>query len=113
YEFRYKPADPVRTLTFVAPHPRRVDLLLLFLLLGSPPRERYSQKLLARCLTAPALAAPLFSRYPFPTAPPQQLRLAFYRYRFTDGATRRQEGTWWMRELLGRSRPLTAGDFGR
>ncbi|TMA88654.1 MAG: DUF393 domain-containing protein [Deltaproteobacteria bacterium] len=113
YEFRYKPGDPERPPAFVAPHQPRVDFQLWFLLLGGPPRERYFQNLLARCLTAPAVVAPLFSRDPFPTDPPQELRLAFYRYRFTDGAARRREGTWWVRELLGRSRPLTAGDFGR
>jgi len=113
YEFRYKPGDPDRPPPFVAPHQPRVDFQLWFLLLGGPPRERYFQNLLARCLTAPAVVVPLFSRDPFPTVPPHQLRLAFYRYRFTDPATRRQDGTWWTREPLGHSRPFTAGDFGR
>jgi len=113
YEFRYKPGDPDRPPPFVAPHQPRVDFQLWFLLLGGPPRDRYFHNLLARCLTAPAVVAPLFSRDPFPTVPPHQLRLAFYRYRFTDPATRRQDGTWWIREPLGYSRPLTAGDFGR
>jgi hypothetical protein len=113
YEFRYKPGDPARPPPFVAPHQPRVDFQLWFLLLGGPPRDRYFQNLLARCLTDPPVVAPLFSRDPFPTGPPQQLRLVFYQYRFTDGATRRQDGAWWRRELLGYSRPLTARDLGR
>ncbi|TMA55886.1 MAG: lipase maturation factor family protein [Deltaproteobacteria bacterium] len=58
----------------------------------------------------PALV-PLFARDPFPQTPPQRLRVAFYRYRFTDVATRRATGAWWSRELLGYSRPLAAKDL--
>ena len=42
---------------------------------------------------------------------PKLLRVAFYRYRFTDFATRRATGAWWDRELLGYSRPLRASDL--
>src|SRR6266704_1571300 len=93
---------------FVPPHQPRVDFQLWFLLLGPRPGARYFDALLARLLTAPEVVAPLFARDPFPAPPPRFVRVAIYRYRFTDVATRRATGAWWQRELEGRSRPLDA-----
>ena len=59
-------------------------------------------------MTAPQVVAPLFVRDPFPSTPPRFLRVAVYRYRFTDAATRRATGAWWQRELEGYSRPTSA-----
>ncbi len=108
YEFRYKPGDPERPPPFVAPHQPRVDFQLWFLLLGPRPGARYFDRLLARLLTAPEVVAPLFARDPFPVTPPRLVRVAIYRYRFTDAPTRRATGAWWQRELEGYSRPLSA-----
>ena len=106
YEFRYKPGDPDRPPPFVAPHQPRVDFQLWFLLLGGPPRARYFTTLLDRLLHQPRAVASLFSRDPFPDSPPQFLRVQFYRYTFTDTATRRATGAWWNRELLGTSQVI-------
>lgn len=112
YEFRYKPGDPLRAPPFVAPHQPRVDFQLWFLLLhGRQPRDRYFQNLLGRLFHAPDAVAGLFSHNPFPDAPPRFIRLAFYRYRFTDWATRRATGAWWQRELLRYSDTLSAASF--
>jgi hypothetical protein len=43
----------------------------------------------------------LFARNPFPNGPPQKVRAVISQYWFTDRATKRKEGTWWRRELLG------------
>jgi predicted DCC family thiol-disulfide oxidoreductase YuxK len=113
YEFRYKPGDVDRPPPFVAPHQPRVDFQLWFLLLGGrPPRALYFNNLLARMFQDPHAVAPLFSRDPFPDAPPRLIRLVFYRYRFTDWATRRASGAWWQRELLGYSKLMAAASFG-
>jgi len=113
YEFRYKPGDVDRAPPFAAPHQPRVDFQLWFLLLrGRQPVDPYFNNLLARLFQAPHAVAPLFSRDPFPDAPPRFIRLVFYRYRFTDWATRRATGAWWQRALLGYSRPMTAASFG-
>ncbi len=112
YEFRYKPGDVDRPPPFVAPHQPRVDFQLWFLLLGGrPPRALYFNNLLARLFQAPPVVAPLFARDPFPDVPPKFIRLAFYRYHFTDWYTRRTTGAWWQRELLGYSKPVTADTF--
>ncbi len=106
YEFRWKPGDPQRAPAFVAPHQPRVDFQLWFLLLGHRHGDRYFQTLLVRLLTDPPVVASLFSDDPFPTTPPRRLRIAFYRYRFTDRATRAATGAWWTRDLEGYSRVL-------
>jgi len=54
----------------------------------------------------------LFARDPFSETPPKFLRVALYRYRFTDAATRRASGDWWSRELVGTSQSLTAPPAG-
>ncbi len=108
YEFRYKPGDPARPPPFVAPHQPRVDFQLWFLLLGPRPGARYFDTLLARLLKTPEVAAPLFARDPFPSTPPRFVRVAVYRYRFTDAATRRATGAWWRRDLEGYSRPTSS-----
>ena len=104
YEFRYKPGDPDRAPPFVAPHQPRVDFLMWFLTLGG--RATYFERLLELLRTNPRAVAPLFVRDPFPDSAPDEIRLAIYRYRFTDLATRRATGAWWSRELLGYSRPV-------
>ena len=108
YEFRYKPGDPERAPPFVAPHQPRVDFQLWFLLLGSHG-ARYFDTLLKRLLESPGAVAPLFAHDPFPVSPPALVRVAIYRYRFTDLATRRSTGAWWSRTLEGYSRPLVSG----
>jgi len=113
YEFRYKPGDPDRAPPFVAPHQPRLDFQLWFLLLGGPPRARYFNTLLERLLIEPTAVAPLFARDPFPLTPPRALRLAFYRYTFTDIATRRASGAWWHRERLGYSTSIDAAALRR
>ena len=112
YEFRYKPGDPDRAPAFVAPHQPRVDFQLWFLLLGGRASAPYFDTLLARLLEAPSVVAPLFARDPFPQRPPAFVRLAVYRYRFTDAATRRKTGAWWSRELLGHTQPRSAHGAG-
>jgi hypothetical protein len=107
YEFRYKPGDPERAPAFVAPHQPRVDFQLWFLFLGGH-QPAYVDRLLERLLDAPAAVAPLFSRDPFVAEPPRQVRVAVYRYRFTDRAARRATGAWWNRELLGTTKPVAS-----
>jgi hypothetical protein len=103
YDFHYKPGDVDRPPPLVAPHQPRVDFQLWLLFLGRMPR--YFDTLLTRLLTEPRVVAPLFRRDPFADAPPLYVRVAVYRYRFTDTSTRRATGNWWQRELEGYSQP--------
>jgi hypothetical protein len=105
YELRYKPGRVDRPPPFVAPHQPRVDFQLWFLFLRRG-REPYVETLLDRLLHDPDAVAPLFAENPFAGAPPMAVRLAVYRYRFSDRATRAATGAWWTRELEGYTRPV-------
>lgn len=104
YEFRYKPGDPLRPPPFVAPHQPRVDFQLWFLLLGDRGIPLYLRQLIHQLLGDPAAVRSLFAVDPFPDVAPVYVRIASYRYRFTDRATRDATGAWWTRELDGMSK---------
>jgi lipase maturation factor 1 len=93
-----------RAPAFVAPYQPRVDFQLWFLFLGH--RGGWVETLLDRLLHDPDAVAPLFVDNPFGDAPPVAVRIAGYRYRFTDRRTRDGTGAWWTRELQGYTRSL-------
>ena len=105
YELRYEPGDVDRPPPFVAPHQPRVDFQLWFLFLGHHG-GRYAETLVDRMLHDPRSIASLLARDPFPDEPPAQVRIAVYRYRFSDRATRASTGAWWTRELEGHTPPV-------
>jgi hypothetical protein len=105
YEFRYKPGDVDRPPPFVAPHQPRVDFQLWFLFLGHRGGG-YVETLLDRLLHDPDAVAALFVENPFPDTPPVAVRIAGYRYNFSDRATRATTGAWWTRELEGYTRAI-------
>jgi len=110
YELRWKPGDPARAPAFVAPHQPRVDFQCWFVPLGGrvPP---WLARLLAGLLAGERAVRSLFAVDPFAGRAPGMVRLAVWRYRFTDRAARRATGAWWTRELLGRGRVFRAGDL--
>lgn len=112
YEFRYKPGDPLRAPAFVAPYQPRLDFQMWFLLLGARIQALYFDHLLEELQRDPPAVAAFFSQDPFPGDPPRFLRVAVYRYRFTDWQTRSATGAWWRRELLGYSPVFQSGSFG-
>jgi hypothetical protein len=101
YELRWKPGDPRRAPAFVAPHQPRLDFQLWFLLLGGRDVPPYFLHLLERLETRPDAVAGFFARDPFAGRAPAHVRVAAYRYAFTDIATRRATGAWWTRQLEG------------
>jgi hypothetical protein len=105
YELRYKPGDVHRPPPFVAPHQPRVDFQLWFLFLSRRVAP-WAETLADRLLHDPAAVASLFVENPFPDAPPRAVRIAVYRYRFSDRSTRATTGAWWARELEGTTRAM-------
>ena len=59
-----------------------------------------------RLLTSEPDVLALFAANPFAGAPPKQVRAVVYQYWFTDVKTKREQGTWWRRELLGNYSPV-------
>jgi hypothetical protein len=72
-----------------------------FLLLGGRGAPRWFSELLTQLRTQPARAAAFFAVDPFAGRPPERLRVAVYRYTFSDVDTRRRTGAWWTRVLEG------------
>jgi uncharacterized protein YjeT (DUF2065 family) len=101
YPFRYKPQDMHKAPGIYAPYQPRFDWNLWFASLGSWRENsfvlRTEEQLL---LNSPDVLA-LFAGNPFPNGPPQRVRSVIWQYWFTDLATKRREGAWWRRELLG------------
>ncbi len=101
YPFRYKPQDVRQPPRIYAPYQPRFDWNLWFASLG-PWREypwvvRAEERLLEN---DPAVLS-LFAGNPFSGQPPKQVRTVFWQYWFTDMKTKREQGLWWRRELLG------------
>ncbi len=101
YEFKWKPGDVNRAPGWCAPHQPRLDWQMWFAALGTPRQNQWFVRLLISLLEGKHDVTQLFSRNPFPNAPPHFIRSRFYRYRFTSAEERRQSGAWWKREELG------------
>jgi hypothetical protein len=111
-DFHYKPGDPHRRPPFVAPHQPRVDFRLWFYGLAfQRPPPGFVIKLVDRVCHEPKAVQSLFAA-PLPDEP-QAVRLVFWQYHFTSAAERRRDGTWWKRQPLAETRPIScSSDFG-
>jgi len=108
HDFSYKPGDLRRPPPFVAPHQPRVDFQLWFYGLGfQHGTPTYVAELLDRLCHDPTAVQPLFPT-PLPSRP-QAVRIVFWRYRFTSPAEHGSTGTWWTRERVALSSPLSCG----
>ncbi|PYV43571.1 MAG: hypothetical protein DMG06_10115 [Acidobacteria bacterium] len=99
YEFKYKPGDPARPPSFVAPHQPRLDWQMWFAALGSYQDHPWFINFCKRLLEGSPEVLALLAKNPFANSPPRYVRAVLYDYRFTDLATRRVHRTWWQREM--------------
>ncbi|MGD0956615.1 MAG: lipase maturation factor family protein [Candidatus Acidiferrales bacterium] len=105
YPFRYKPQDVNAPPGIYAPYQPRFEWNLWFASLGSWPQYRFVLWTEERLLTKEPDVLALFARNPFAGSPPLQVRSVIYQYWFTDMKTKRTDGAWWRRELLGEYAP--------
>lgn len=105
YPFRYKPQDPSKPPGIYAPYQPRFEWNLWFASLGTWREYRFVLWTEERLLTNDADVLELFARNPFAGAPPKQVRSVRYQYWFTSEETRRKQGLWWRREMLGEYAP--------
>ncbi|MGB0034752.1 MAG: lipase maturation factor family protein [Candidatus Acidiferrales bacterium] len=106
YPFRYKPQDEKRAPGIYAPYQPRLDWNLWFASLGSWRESRFVIWTEERLLKSDQDVLALFAGNPFAGEPPPvRVRAVIYQYWFTDAKTRREQGTWWRRELLGEFAP--------
>ncbi len=110
YGFKGKPGDLRRMPPQVAPYHLRLDWMIWFLPFtvsvtsrGIHVRgyERWFLRFIKKLLANDPAILRLMRANPFPDQPPACMRARFYRYRYTDPATKRATGAWWTRELLG------------
>jgi len=105
YPFRYKPQDPAKAPGIYAPYQPRFEWNLWFASLGSWQQSRFVLWTEERLLRNSPGVLELFARNPFPSSPPKEVRSVIYQYWFTDLKTKREQGLWWRRELLGEYAP--------
>ncbi len=100
YAFPWKAGDLSRAPGFVQPHMPRLDWQMWFAALDPQRQAHWLFALVDRLFENNPAALGLLDGNPFPGEPPDHIRLALYRYRFTtprEGA----DGSWWTRELTG------------
>jgi hypothetical protein len=106
YPFRYKPQDLNRAPGLYAPYQPRFEWNLWFASLGTWREYRFVLWTEERLLLNEPEVLELFKSNPFASAPPKQVRAVIYRYWFTDMETKREQGLWWRRDLLGNYAPV-------
>lgn len=100
YEFRHKPGNLSRGLTWVAPHQPRLDWQMWFAALGRLEHNPWMSALCEDLLKNTPEVTALLAHNPFPEAPPRYLRAVRYEYRFTTRAERLATGRTWERTPL-------------
>lgn len=108
YEFKYKVGDPRRRPPWVAPFQPRLDWQMWFAALGAAEDNGWFDSLCTRLLEGSPDVLRLLSYDPFGGRPPKYVRALLYQYHFADWQTRRTQGVWWTRELLGVYLPPTS-----
>jgi hypothetical protein len=106
YVFRYKPGDPARPPSFVAPHQPRLDWQMWFAALGTFEETPWFSRFLSRLFEGSPGVLALLERDPFSGSPPRYLRAVLYRYRFASREKHSREGVWWTREEVGPYSPV-------
>jgi hypothetical protein len=110
YEFEFKPGDPLRRPSFVAPHQPRLDWQMWFAALDRYEDNPWFASLCRRLLEgAPAVTA-LLAHNPFPERPPRLVRSVLYDYRFTSWDAGRADKAWWQRTRLRLYGPVLSAD---
>lgn len=95
YGFIWKPGDPRRPPSLVAPYQPRLDWQMWFAALGNYQGNPWFMNFLVRLLQGAPDVLALLDHNPFPDRPPRYIRAVVHDYRFTSIAQRREQGTWW------------------
>ncbi len=105
YPFRYKPQDVNTRPRIYAPYQPRFDWNLWFASLTTWQQAPIVPRTEIRLLEGSAQTLGLFAGNPFPRHPPRFVRAVLWQYWFSTSATKRADGAWWRRELLGTYAP--------
>jgi hypothetical protein len=108
YEFKYKPGEVNRPLSWVAPYQPRLDWQMWFAALSNYQNNPWFPQLLRRLLEGSPDVLRLLAFNPFPGKPPRLVRATTYDYHFSDAATRRKTGAIWTRRPLAEYFPVVS-----
>jgi hypothetical protein len=97
YAFYQKPGDERRAPPWVAPYHPRLDWQMWFAALSDASSDRWVLALAARLLEGSPPVRALLAPGPWSTHPPRYIRATLYDYRFSDWASGRATGAWWIR----------------
>jgi hypothetical protein len=101
YEFKYKPGDPAKPLSWNIPHQPRLDWQMWFAALGDESRNAWLLRFMEKLHSGSEPVLSLLQHNPFPGHPPRYVRASLYRYYFAKPEERSATGQVWQRELLG------------
>lgn len=107
YEFKGKPGDPKRRPPQIAPYHLRLDWLMWFAALSPAYADPWFVRFAVKLIQNDESTLRLLANNPFPESAPTYVRARLFRYRFTNRAERKLDGTWWHRELVGEYLPPT------
>ena len=106
YEFRYKPGELIKPLSWNIPHQPRLDWQMWFAALGDWRDNPWFLRFMGKLGEGSVPVLALLQSNPFPEHPPKFLRASFYRYRFTHWQEKSKNGQVWQRERLGQYLPF-------
>jgi hypothetical protein len=105
YRFIGKPGDTDRLPPQVAPYHLRLDWLMWFAAISPGYAATWLPDLVHKLLQGDRATLKLFRHNPFPSAPPANIRVLRYHYRFSTPTERRATGGWWRRRYLSEDMP--------
>ncbi len=106
WPFHWKPGDPRRAPSFVAPHMPRLDWQMWFASLGAP--RPGMNNLIFRLLQGGSPVEGLLGPSPLDGRKPAYARATVWATRFSTAEERRADGSWWKRERKGLYFPVVS-----
>ncbi len=101
YQFKYKPVNLDKKLSWNIPHQPRLDWQMWFAALDTPAQNPWFAKFMLKLLEGSPQVLSLLADNPFPENPPAYVRALLYRYFYTTPEQRAATGQIWQREYLG------------
>lgn len=108
YYFNHKPTELDRRPRRISPYQPRLDWQAWFLPFSTFGDDVWFESFLLKLLQGTPQVLALLRKNPFPEKPPLYVRALVYDYEFSDWKTKKENGHWWTRKLIGfYTRPLS------
>jgi hypothetical protein len=101
YALPFLPGPVDRAPRWSIPYQPRLDWQLWFAAYGGIGQNQWLERLIEALLAGNSRVTNLFGHNPFPNAPPSQIRVMLYDYRFADKPGVDDHAAWWVRRQEG------------